>query len=145
MVIIWNLVFVNALGAASRPVDHILSENLGNKVLLYGYSLHTNRDKMNLEIVWKALDNIPTNYKVFVHLVDRNGVILAQRDAMPQSDSYPTSLWLPGEFVVDNYELPIYDTGTALRLGLYSPDDGSRLPIFDAQQTTVGDYIQIDY
>ncbi len=127
------------------PVEHVLSENLENKVQLYGYSLHTNQGKTSLEIVWKALDNIPTNYKVFVHLVDRNGVILAQRDAMPQSDSYPTSLWLPGEFVVDSYELPLFETGTALRLGLYSPDDGTRLLIFDTQQKAIGDYIQIDY
>ena len=127
------------------PVEHILNANLGNKIAVYGYTIQSNRDQMSLEIVWKALDNIPTDYKVFVHLVDHNGAILAQRDAMPQSNGYPTSLWLPGEFVVDTYELPAVDTGYALQFGLYSPDNGARLPIIDAEQKVTGDSVQITY
>ena len=128
----------------SPRVEQLLNANLGNKVALYGYTIETNHGTLSLEIVWMALDNIPTNYKVFVHLVDRNGAILAQRDAMPQANSYPTSLWLPGEYVVDTYELPDIKTGTLLRLGLYSPEDGARLPILDAQQKIIGDSIQIN-
>ena len=126
------------------PVEHVLNVNFGNKVALYGYTMQSN-SKLSIEIIWKALDNIPTDYKVFVHLINRDGVILAQRDAMPQSNAYPTSLWLPGEFVVDTYELPAVDSGYALQIGLYSPDDGARLPVFDAQQKVTGDFIQIAY
>ena len=127
------------------PVEHVIKANLGNKVQLYGYTIQTIEGKMSLEIVWKALDNIPIDYKVFVHLVDRDSVILAQRDAMPQSNLYPTSLWIPGEYVVDRYELPVLDGGTALHIGLYSPDDGTRLPIYDEQQKATGDYVLVSY
>jgi hypothetical protein len=98
---------------------------------------------MSLAIIWKAIDNIPQDYKVFVHLVDQDGVILAQHDAMPQADRYPTSLWLAGEFVVDTYDFPLLDDAYALRVGLYSPDSGARLPVIFADQSQTKDYAEI--
>jgi len=124
-------------------VDHVMNVNFGGKVLLYGYTLQRNEGKLSLEIVWKSVDNIATDYKVFVHLVSQDGTILAQQDAMPQANQYPTSLWLPGEFVVDPYQLPALDGGAALQIGLYSPDDGIRLPILDNQQNSSGDDLVI--
>ncbi|MFN8563696.1 MAG: hypothetical protein U0703_19240 [Anaerolineae bacterium] len=125
------------------PVASLMNVNFGDQIMLYGYTLRREQDTLSLEIVWRSLDNIPTDYKVFVHLVGEDGVPLTQRDSMPQSDNYPTMLWLPGEYVIDIYDLPALDAGRALRIGLYSPVDGARLPVFDAQHETIGDLVQI--
>ena len=47
------------------------------------------------------------NYTVFVHLVDSDGIVRGQKDNAPVNDTYPTSLWQPGEFVTDAYTLPL--------------------------------------
>ncbi len=127
------------------PVDHVINAHFGDHLLLYGYSVGQSEGKINLELIWKAQDNIATDYKVFVHLVDSAGSILAQRDAMPRMNTYPTSLWSAGEFVDDTYEF--LDAGASdsvvLHVGLYSPDDGTRLPILDNQRRIIGDYVVI--
>jgi hypothetical protein len=125
------------------PVDALMKLNFGDQILLYGYTLRRSAGALSLEIVWQSLDNIPIDYKVFVHLVGEDGTLLTQRDAMPQSDSYPTSLWLPGEYVIDTYEIPALDAGHVLRVGLYSPDDGTRLPVLDSRHNVTNDFADI--
>ncbi len=125
------------------PAEHVINVNFANQIRLYGYTIRRSEGQMSLEIVWQSLDNIPIDYKVFVHLVSRDGTLLAQRDAMPQANTYPTSLWLPGEYVVDTYELPTLNAGYELQVGLYSPEDGTRLLVLDSQQNTAGDYVAI--
>lgn len=123
-------------------VASLTNVNFGGQVLLYGYTLRQTAGTLSLEIVWRALDNIPSDYKVFVHLISNDGTMLAQQDAMPQVNTYPTSWWLPDEFVVDRYELPAVEAGFALRVGLYSPADGSRLSVVGGENGTV-DYMEI--
>ncbi|NJN94827.1 MAG: hypothetical protein HC875_12380 [Anaerolineales bacterium] len=82
---------------------------------------------------WQALTAIPQNYTVFVHLLDAAGTIRAQQDAAPQQGRYPTSWWDPDETVIDSYALPLPSdlaSGSyTLRVGLYEPETGLRLPL----------------
>ena len=48
---------------------------------------------------------------------------------MPQDNAYPTSLWLPGEFVADTYSLPALPDVERVRVGLYNPQTGVRLAL----------------
>ncbi len=128
---------------APPPVEHVVKVNFDNTILLYGYTIKTDSEQFYIEIVWQALNNINSDYKVFVHLVDSGGVILAQRDAMPQANSYPTSWWLHGEYVVDTYQLPVPNVGYSVQVGLYSPQDGTRLPVLDAAGHIHGDYTEV--
>lgn len=125
------------------PVATVMNVNFDDKVRLYGYSLVRSNRTLYLEIAWQSFNNIPTDYKVFVHLVGADGAILAQRDAMPKSDTYPTSLWLPDEYVTDTYAFPAVNAGYTFRVGLYSPDDGVRLPVLDVQHIKMGDFVEI--
>jgi hypothetical protein len=125
------------------PVEHVTNVNFGDQVLLYGYSVQRYDDQLSLVIVWIALHNTSTNYKIFIHLVNRDGVILAQHDAMPQANTYPTSLWLSGEYVIDSHELPVLPNGFALRVGLYSPETAVRLPRVGQSQAEADDYFVI--
>ena len=117
--------------------------DFGGQVALYGVTTEHGSDTLSVRLVWQALEAPPRDYKVFVHLVDANGVILAQRDAMPQADTYPTRLWLPSEFVPDTYYLPLLEGAVSLRIGLYAPEDGTRLSVIDRDGNSIGDFVEI--
>ena len=82
-------------------------------------------------LVWRAEAETPTDYRVFVHLVDATGAIVAQSDAAPAGWTRPTTGWLPGEYVLDTHILTLPatlpDGPLSLRVGLYDPDTGQRL------------------
>ena len=40
--------------------------------------------------------------------------------------AYPTSWWMPGEYVIDPYELNV-KPGYAIEVGMYDPETGTRL------------------
>jgi hypothetical protein len=48
---------------------------------------------------------------------------------MPQANTYPTSLWVAGEYIIDEHTLPRPDEPFTLRVGWYRAEDGTRLPL----------------
>jgi 4-amino-4-deoxy-L-arabinose transferase-like glycosyltransferase len=113
----------------------------GEVIALHGYSLDVNEAEISLSIVWSMIEPVTTNYTVFVHLVDAEGAIILQRDAMPQNNQYPTSLWLAGEYVIDEYVFASPDTSAAaVRLGLYDAATGQRLLVMTDNSW---DYVEV--
>lgn len=97
-----------------------------------------------LILYWRALDTIPYDYTVFVHLVDRNGTIVAQYDSQPRKGQAPLSTWEPHRPFTDVVLLLIDDAvplGDDYRvmLGLYDAQTGARVPL----QNSSGDSITI--
>jgi hypothetical protein len=89
-------------------------------------------DILPLTLVWEA-DAVPQQrYKLFLHLLDENGQLVAQRDSEPVGGMRPTTTWAVGESVVDQYGVLI-PTGLPagnyrLVVGLYDIlHPGSRL------------------
>jgi hypothetical protein len=87
--------------------------------------------RVTVTAYWRALRSIEASYAVFVHLIDADGVIEAQRDTYPGLGNYPTLLWRPGEVFADRYAVHVPDTAyaplaTTVRIGLYQPE-GARL------------------
>jgi len=73
-------------------------------------------------------------YSVFVHVIDERGQMVSQQDKVPGiRGKQPTTGWLPGEVITDPIELtmpPSLPPGRyILRLGLYLPPNGARLPV----------------
>ena len=85
---------------------------------------------------WRALTPLARSYKLFLHLVDDDGRIWAQRDDPPAGRRYPTIAWLAGESVYGRYLLrlpPETPQGKlSLVVGLYDPTTGQRLLINEA-------------
>ncbi len=82
-------------------------------------------------LCWKALTPLPGDYTVFVHVLDDGGVLVGSGDGPPMQGAFPTSLWRPGDMVLDFHHLTI-DEGTAvarITVGLYNPANGSRIPV----------------
>jgi hypothetical protein len=84
-------------------------------------------DTLELEVVWRALRPIETDYSVAVHLLRADppagpADLLDQDDrAHPVDGWYPTSRWRAGEMVRDHYRLrvPAEAAPVAVRVGMY--------------------------
>jgi len=123
------------------PADAISSScHLGGQITLVGYRwvepMPSQSPPAQLTLLWQASAPVTEDVKVFVHLMDRGGKIIYQKDNPPRQGRYPTSLWQPGQTIVDEYELPLAEGlpagGYTLRVGMYRPDGGARLPVLDA-------------
>ena len=70
-----------------------------------------------------------TSHTVFVHLLDDARQVRGQRDGIPVNGAYPTTLWRPGEFVTDGYEIAVEPGQYTVEVGLYDAASGARLPV----------------
>ncbi len=89
-------------------------------------------DAFYLQVTWQAVTQPALNYKIFAHLVDAEGRLIAQIDTQPQQGKRPTSTWLPGELIEDRYAftLPADSPPPAqVWLGFYNEDTLKRLPV----------------
>ncbi len=82
-------------------------------------------------LVWQAIAPAEKPYKAFVHVLDGSGRLISQRDAEPCDGKCPVTGWVPGEFIVDEYDIPAPAAGWKdaawLEVGLYDPETGVRL------------------
>lgn len=100
----------------------------GGGLLLDGYTQIADDSTLTLEIIWQGYEPVAQDYTVFVHVVDEAGQIVAQRDMMPRANGYPTSRWVPEEYIQDIYTFSGLPSGTyTVRMGLYLQSDGTRL------------------
>lgn len=114
-----------------------LGATFGQIITLEGTHLQAGPEAVHVTLRWSADDYLDTDYTVFVHLIDPDGdgQALAQGDAPPLGGRWPTSLWLPGVALDDAHTVPLppdLPPGTYhLRVGLYDPESGMRLPLPD--------------
>jgi mannosyltransferase len=84
-------------------------------------------DIVQVQLVWQPDSDIARGYKVFLHLIDSNGNLVAQRDSDPGGGSRPTTSWQAEERINDNYGLSlpgdILPGMYILRLGLYDAQE----------------------
>lgn len=115
---------------------HELDANFDNQIRLIGYDWIP--ETTEIVLYWSALATIQKDYSVFVHILNRDGDLIAQADGPPISGDYPTSWWSPGELIVDRRQLPTLDPGVyEILVGLYNLADGVRLPRRDTNLEAV--------
>ncbi|MBK8020466.1 MAG: hypothetical protein IPK19_03310 [Chloroflexi bacterium] len=110
------------------PYEMPFNATFGGQITLLGATLDEDTEALRLTLIWRAERAMAQDVKLFVHLLDAADNILTQVDQMPLDNTYPTSLWVEGEIVVDEITLPALPGGTTLRLGWYDPQSGDRLP-----------------
>jgi hypothetical protein len=133
--------------AAPAPKDESLQQ-----VAVFGYgiellgaqfptaTLHAG-DVLTTSLYWRASQTLDRDYTVTLQLWDESGHVVRQVDRYPVAGFRPTSGWLAGEVVRDNYALALpadlprglyrlvlgmYDLGTMKRQPLLAPE-GLRL------------------
>lgn len=103
-------------------------------------------DPIKVTLYWRALKPMDQLFTEFVHLIDEDGIIVAQRDTWPGRGMYPTIGWQPGRAFADEFYLHVPD-------GAYAPDRatlqvgwvdaaGTRLNLIGPQGQTFADNAQ---
>ena len=112
------------------PVTKPVAAVLGDAIQLYGYDEIHDSQSLTVTLVWQMLAEATSSEQVFVHLVDSNGQIVAQSDAVP-AGGYGADQWIKSEYVLDTHVLalpPALPAGRyELRVGMYDPTTGQRL------------------
>jgi len=94
---------------------------LGEQIRLVGWSQTEAEGQLLVDLYWQAEAEMDRSYTAFVHVLDENGVLVAQLDRLP--GGYPTGDWQPGEIIHDQYAIPIpepFPSGTyTLKTGFY--------------------------
>jgi len=154
----WNAWFgptqVVLYGIAPEPEPssmHPVGADLGESVTLVGSSLQEGQaaagEMFHLTLLWQARAGIDGDYKVFVHLVDGEGQLIAQRDSEPVGGSMPTTTWAVGEAITDRVGLLLPSDAPPgeyqLLVGMYDPATLERLSLLDGGDQAVGDSISL--
>lgn len=131
---------------AATDLQTPLNLPFGDSIELVGYTLRDDivpaGDIIQLTLFWQTAEPLDTRYKLFLHLLDSNGQIVAQRDSEPGGGLALTTTWEPGNRVVDNHGV-LVPAGTppgnyTLIMGLYDLENPAmRLVVGDpAGETT---------
>ncbi len=82
-------------------------------------------------LVWWAEAPSERSYTVFAQLLNADGRVIAQSDAIPGAGTRPTTGWRPGEYIEDVHRLRFNDAAApgeaTLIVGLYDAATGVRL------------------
>jgi hypothetical protein len=104
-----------------------------------GYNVDSRRISIDTPLRFglylEATGPITGNYQIFTHLVAADGTLIAQADHIAGADSYPTSLWQPGNLLYNRFEIQL-PAGTPpgeyrVLAGLY--DERGRLKLSDGR------------
>jgi hypothetical protein len=133
-------------------IRYPLSAQLDKSVQLLGYDL-AEQDvaaggTIHLTLYWQALSEMQTSYTVFNHLIDGENRIWGQRDGIPGGGAMPTSSWISGEYVVDEYEIPVQEDAPPgvylIETGMYDLSTMLRLPVQKTDGEVIGDRILLE-
>jgi 4-amino-4-deoxy-L-arabinose transferase-like glycosyltransferase len=120
-------------GAVSIP--NPVTYSVGDQVELVGYSVEL-EPELAVTLYWAPTSEGLEDYTIFVHLLSEDGELWGQGDGPPVNGDYPTSLWAPGETIVDRHHVTIKENCPPglyhLAVGLYRLGDDTRLKVWDA-------------
>jgi hypothetical protein len=115
---------------------------------LDGYRWWMNKSDLHMLIRWSAREEIGHDYKYFIHLLDDEGQVVQQIDAIHCDWSCPTSQWAAGQSVADESVMPLRGLPAGehrLAIGLYDGETGERLTVRDlGDQSNQDGYYVLD-
>lgn len=108
-----------------------LDTRLGDFAVLSGAEIPaevSTERAFTVTLVWDSIATPDTSYTVFVQLIDPDGRVLAQSDALPAQGERPTTSWVEGEFISDahtlNWNIADYSGEAQLIAGMYDAENG---------------------
>jgi uncharacterized membrane protein len=118
-------------------IEHPMEAALGDQVGFLGYDLslppYKRGETLHLTLYWQALTRMDVSYTVFVHLLNKDGIMGGQWDSVPGGGLLPTITWLEGEVIADEYEVPIRAGAPpgeyVIEVGMYDARTGERLEV----------------
>lgn len=124
-----------------------MEARLGHSVAFLGYDQSPTvvrpGEIIHLVLHWQALSEMDVSYTVFTHLLDTVEHIWGQRDSLPGAGTLPTTSWVQGEILTDEYEIVVDEQAPpgeyVIEIGMYDASTGERLPIYTDGQREEGD------
>ncbi|MAT99098.1 MAG: hypothetical protein CL608_18285 [Anaerolineaceae bacterium] len=102
-----------------------------NVIELTEYDVQPARENLELTFYWRAVQEMETSYKIFLHIYDpERDELVSQLDTYPVNWTYFTNQWQAGEIVEDQIRLPLQDLPAGnyqLFIGFYDEESGERL------------------
>jgi 4-amino-4-deoxy-L-arabinose transferase-like glycosyltransferase len=125
-------------GIDDAPQNALLAD-FSESIRAIGYNVDSRRipidTPLRFGLYLKAAGPIGGNYQIFAHLLAADGTLVAQADHIAGADSYPTSLWQPGNLLYNRFEIqPPAGTPPGeyqVVVGLY--DERGRLKLADGR------------
>jgi hypothetical protein len=97
--------------AVTGPPQYALGTMLNGSLTLVGYDLDPSEpvpgEELQVSLYWRVEQYPSQDYHTYVHLLNDEGQAIAQSDHRPGLDYYPSSLWEPGETLLDVHVLVI--------------------------------------
>lgn len=129
-------------------MNYLSGARMGDIAQLLGFDLESELAgadrEAKLTLYWKCLQPTRTSYTVFVHVLDAQGKLAAQRDQRPGDGQFPTTGWAAGEIITDAYTLTLPEDLPVgeyqIIVGMYDLSTGARLAVQDQGQPA-GDHI----
>jgi hypothetical protein len=88
---------------------------------------------LEITTYWRADAEFNQDMTSFVQVIGPDGNLYGQLDHTPGNGEFPTSGWLPGEYITDINTITISPDAPSgdyqIAIGFYSPDTGKRLPV----------------
>jgi len=133
---------------------HDLDVHLGKGIVLLGYDLYIVRDapeivvpRVGVFLYWRATQAISQSYKVFVHVLNADGQLVAQDDSVPALWTFPTDAWRVGETVIDFHSIALPAETMpgvyTLQVGMYNGQTLQRLPVLSAIGEPIDDKVTL--
>ena len=138
----------------SPPLTAIPAENdfyaeLDEQIALIGYDApgsSSSGSQLTFTAYWQALNQMDSNYQVFVHLLDDEGQVVAQSDSLNPGD-FPTEQWPLDKYVRDEHHITLPDDIPPgfyrWSVGMWLAADGTRLPYVDEKGAVLDDAIML--
>jgi len=122
---------VSSVPTSASPTAPTIPVNLrfGSVAVLRGATVDVAARRVVLQ--WEAIAPSTTGLHVFVHAVSPTGAIQAQHDGAPGNGASPSDGWIAGDIIDDAHVLERARGTLRLRVGLYDPIGGMRVPVED--------------
>ena len=133
-----DLRFAQYLSPTPLQTHQELEQRFGDHIVLRSAALSATAvrpgDVLQAQLTWSTEAALEARYKVFLQLLNADGLLAAQRDSEPGGGSFPTNSWNIGAEIRDNHALKLPSTlpagEYALIAGLYDIQDAlARLPV----------------
>lgn len=133
---------------AGAEIDRSPDLSFGDHISLERFKIHETQlapgEIAQITLYWTTDSSLEQRFKIFLHLLDQDGNLVAQRDSEPGGGLSLTSTWVPGQLVEDNHGLLIpagIEPGAYnLILGLYVLDNPSERLTFIDQESEADAY-----
>lgn len=128
---------------AIPPQANEVNVLFGDRLHLLAYQMERQGESVTFTLYWRSERRMDTDYKIFVHIFDpATDVPVAQDDARPRREAYPTAFWGPGEVLDDRIPVSLQgvpEGSYGVAIGVYEPVTGERLTAVDAQGRILAD------